>query len=1012
MRKIKFIFLVIFSTIILAIILNMKSTILNKNATIMQVTENADVEYQGLTIIAEKLVPNKTDSSSIKANTAYLQELIDNVSAAGGGIVHIPAGTYYFASAGANPRKVEEHVIKCKNNVILEGEGINENNGTVLKPYGTVTLSQGGLDMFYFNDYADSNFQTVTYLENADFRNFVIDGKEVKENGYNSSGKGFMINLFKDCDWENVVVKNTYATGFGMDCPINSTIKNCKAENCGRGVTSDDSPGGSGFGIGTGYSDDESIIISNCKADGNGKFGFFFEHQGRFTHNYNATASKGFVVSNCTAGSNMYDFGGLRANDVTFENCTSTSSNSAQNTSGLDFVTPINFQDRSRRTHIVNCKVDKTFTDVADSTIYYYEPVYWALNNGIATGSSSTKFEPEEICTRAQAIILLYRMAERTKEGVYSYRSELIYKDVNVNNVAWGEEVEWAKNEGITDSNEDTYFYPDNGCTRAEFITFLWKYSGSPIVDTKHNFSDIEAGTEYEKAVNWGLSKGIVLGTDYGKFSPNEVCKRGQIITFLYRYSKANNDFNITYNLNGGKVSTANPISYKSGTNTVTLNNPTKTGYTFSGWTGSNSAKPQKVVVINKSDAGNKAYTANWTANNYTVSFNANGGTGTMEDEYFKYDDVPQKLLTNDFKRRGYNFKGWNTNSGGTGIFYTDAAFVRNLTETNGKTITLYAQWAHEEHIPVVDKAVEPTCTQTGLTEGKHCEICNLVITEQETIPALGHNYGDEITLPTCTEKGYTTHRCTRCGDSYVDTYTNALGHSFTNYVSNNDATCTADGTKTAKCDRCNETKTITDAGSKRGHVEVKDVGKEPTCTETGLTEGKHCSVCQEVLIEQKTIAALGHNYENGICTNCGAELTIEITSDEYSVDDLYITKIQNQKTVKEFKDNIETNATQISIYNKNQELLKDSDIIATGMQVEVKLGKQTKIFKLSVIGDVNGDGKIKLSDMSIVNRYRLNKQTLEGEYLLAADVNEDGKVDFKDLVKINKFRLHKITEL
>ena len=62
--------------------------------------------------------------------------------------------------------------------------------------------------------------------------------------------------------------------------------------------------------------------------------------------------------------------------------------------------------------------------------------------------------------------------------------------------------------------------------------------------------------------------------------------------------------------------------------------------------------------------------------------------------------------------------------------------------------------------------------------------------------------------------------------------------------------------------------------------------------------------------------------------------------------------------------------------------------------------------------GDVNGDGEVKLSDMTIVNKHRLNKKALEGEYLFAGDVTGDGKVDIKDLVKINKYRLHKITEL
>ena len=105
------------------------------------------------------------------------------------------------------------------------------------------------------------------------------------------------------------------------------------------------------------------------------------------------------------------------------------------------------------------------------------------------------------------------------------------------------------------------------------------------------------------------------------------------------------------------------------------------------------------------------------------------------------------------------------------------------------------------------------------------------------------HSYKKVITAPTCTEKGYTTYTCS-CGDSYVDDYINAIGHSFTKYASNNDATCTKNGTETAKCDHgCGETRTRTDFGSK-----------------------------------------LGHKYEDGKCIRCGTKQWIPQTGDTESV--------------------------------------------------------------------------------------------------------------------------------
>ncbi|MGN1310408.1 MAG: hypothetical protein ACI4VP_01640 [Clostridia bacterium] len=208
-------------------------------------------------------------------------------------------------------------------------------------------------------------------------------------------------------------------------------------------------------------------------------------------------------------------------------------------------------------------------------------------------------------------------------------------------------------------------------------------------------------------------------------------------------------------------------------------------------------------------------------------------------------------------------------------------------------------------HTEVIDEAVEATCTETGLTEGKHCSVCNEVIVAQEVVPALGHSYSEEFTIDkeaTCVETGSKSKHCTRCDEKTERTkipatghtevideaveatctetgltegkhcsvcneviveqkVVQALGHSFTNYVSNNDATCAKDGTKTAKCDRCEEKDTKADEGSKKPHTEVIDEAVEATCTETGLTEGKHCSVCNEVIVAQETVPELRHNY-------------------------------------------------------------------------------------------------------------------------------------------------------
>ena len=148
------------------------------------------------------------------------------------------------------------------------------------------------------------------------------------------------------------------------------------------------------------------------------------------------------------------------------------------------------------------------------------------------------------------------------------------------------------------------------------------------------------------------------------------------------------NKYTLTWNANGGTLSG----SYTSGSveygYPITTPSVSRTGYTFKGWSNGTSI----VTPASTMPANNLTYTAQWTANNYTVVFNANGGTGTMQNQSFTYGTA-KALTTNAFERSGYTFNGWNTEADGTGNSYTDKQSVNNLTSTNNGTVTLYAQW-------------------------------------------------------------------------------------------------------------------------------------------------------------------------------------------------------------------------------------------------------------------------------------------------------------------------------
>ena len=103
------------------------------------------------------------------------------------------------------------------------------------------------------------------------------------------------------------------------------------------------------------------------------------------------------------------------------------------------------------------------------------------------------------------------------------------------NNAYFYEAVKWAVKNGITDGVGNNLFAPEQPCTRAQIVTFLWRAAGSPEPKSTVSFADVPAGSYYAKAVAWAVENGITLGTGDGTFSPNATCTRAQSVTFLYR---------------------------------------------------------------------------------------------------------------------------------------------------------------------------------------------------------------------------------------------------------------------------------------------------------------------------------------------------------------------------------------------------------------------------------------------------------------------------------------------
>ncbi len=169
------------------------------------------------------------------------------------------------------------------------------------------------------------------------------------------------------------------------------------------------------------------------------------------------------------------------------------------------------------------------FTDVyRDSP--YYEAVLWIYNEGITTGYTDTEFRINGDCTRAQAVTFLWRAAgepcPQTVNNPFSDVSNYAY---------YYDAILWAVEQGIIKGYEDGTFRPNETVTRAQFVTLLWRYEGSPSPKSDNCIFPDVTDPNYSKAILWGNDNDIVKGYEDGTFRPGNTCTRGHVAMFMYR---------------------------------------------------------------------------------------------------------------------------------------------------------------------------------------------------------------------------------------------------------------------------------------------------------------------------------------------------------------------------------------------------------------------------------------------------------------------------------------------
>ena len=187
-----------------------------------------------------------------------------------------------------------------------------------------------------------------------------------------------------------------------------------------------------------------------------------------------------------------------------------------------------------RRNHTIEVSFARAneFIDLPAGS-YYYDAVLWAVENGVTTGASASRFDPNGICTRAQAVTFLWRAAGSPKPETRA----MPFTDVPVGSYYY-DAVLWAVENGITKGTSDTTFSPNDTCTRAQIVSFLWRSEKTPVASSRNPFTDVKPGAYYLDAVLWVVESGITKGTTAMKFSPDADCTRAQIVTFLWRCKK------------------------------------------------------------------------------------------------------------------------------------------------------------------------------------------------------------------------------------------------------------------------------------------------------------------------------------------------------------------------------------------------------------------------------------------------------------------------------------------
>ena len=350
----------------------------------------------------------------------------------------------------------------------------------------------------------------------------------------------------------------------------------------------------------------------------------------------------------------------------------------------------------------------------------------------------------------------------------------------------------------------------------------------------------------------------------------------------------------------------------------------------------------------------------------------------------------------------------------------------------------------HTEGTAVQENVVAATCETAGSYDTVvYCTVCGKEVSRTTTtVPATGHTEVTTVTEATCTQNGQTVVSCSVCGKTLSTTVIPASGHDY-QQSGTSTATCVVAGTTTYVCENCGDSYTETGAVNPNNHEHVvEDAAVAATCTETGLTEGSHCSDCGKVIVAQQTVPATGHtegtavkenvvaatcvvagSYDTVVyCTVCGKEVsrtttTVPATGHTEVTTVTEATCTQDGKTVVScsvcgetlsttvipalghdyaYTSNEDGTHNAVCTHNATHTIMNETCTMQAGTCIYCGYTDPETVVS-TLKGDANCDGKVDAADVTLIALYLGGKASLTPQGKLNADMDENGILNLTD---------------